>query len=168
MELLKNFGFDPILLAAQIVNFIIVLWVLKKFLYKPILEVLRKRQAAIEEGIRNSEQAEKRLAETLDKEKNILKEAQAEAKKIIEDAKNQSVEILKAAKDSAQLAGENLIAEARQQITQQTQEAEKGLRKTVSSIAIEFLQKAVHEIFEEKDQQRIMSKAIKQLEKKPN
>ena len=52
MELLKDFGFDPILLTAQIINFLIVLVVLKKFMYKPVLDMLKKRENDIKKGIK--------------------------------------------------------------------------------------------------------------------
>ena len=62
MEILENFGVNPVLLAAQIVNFIIVLFILKKFLYKPILDLLKKRQFTIKEGLKQAEATAKEAA----------------------------------------------------------------------------------------------------------
>ncbi|OGH19463.1 MAG: ATP synthase F0 subunit B [Candidatus Levybacteria bacterium RIFCSPHIGHO2_12_FULL_38_12] len=164
MEFLKNFGFDPILLLAQVVNFLIVLWVLKRFLYKPVLTMLTKRHLAIEEGLKNAAEAEKRLNDALNHQKKILKEAQTEAKKIIEDAKSHSAELIKNAEEGATIAAEKLLQEARNQIDVQTQKAEERLMSNISDLAIGFLQKASEHLFEQKDQEKIMSKAIKQLQ----
>ncbi|MBU2632677.1 F0F1 ATP synthase subunit B, partial [Patescibacteria group bacterium] len=49
MEIVKQFGLDPVLLVAQIVNFLILLFILKKLLYKPVLELLKKREDTIKE-----------------------------------------------------------------------------------------------------------------------
>ena len=49
MEIIKQFGINPILLAAQVVNFIVLLFIFKKLLYKPILKVLDERKKKIEE-----------------------------------------------------------------------------------------------------------------------
>ena len=93
MEILENFGVNPILLAAQIVNFLIIFFVLKKFLYKPILELLKKRQIMIKEGISQAEESRIKLEKVIIEEKNILRQAQLAAKKVIEDAKQESIEL---------------------------------------------------------------------------
>ena len=76
MEILNNFGFEPILFFAQIVNFLIIYLVLKKFLYKPLLKVLNDRKHKIEEGLKSAEESNRLLKETIDKEQEILKNAQ--------------------------------------------------------------------------------------------
>jgi F-type H+-transporting ATPase subunit b len=57
MEILKTFGFDPILLGAQIINFLIIFYLLKRFLYKPVLGMLKTREDKIKEGIKQAEEA---------------------------------------------------------------------------------------------------------------
>jgi len=52
MEILKEFGIQPTLLLAQIVNFLIILFVLKKFFYKPIIKVLDARKKRIEVSLK--------------------------------------------------------------------------------------------------------------------
>ena len=53
-KILSDFGVQPILLLAQIVNFLILLILLKKFLYKPILQVLEKRKETIDEATKQA------------------------------------------------------------------------------------------------------------------
>jgi F-type H+-transporting ATPase subunit b len=79
MEILHEFGINPVLLVAQIINFAIVFWVLKKFLYKPILTMLKERQKEIKKGITDAEDARVLLEKTTQKEKEVLKKAQAES-----------------------------------------------------------------------------------------
>ena len=62
-ELIQNFGLDWRLLLAQAVNFFILLFLLKRFAYGPILNALKTRKTKIEEGIRFGKEAEKRLGE---------------------------------------------------------------------------------------------------------
>ncbi len=163
MELLHQFGFDPLLLVAQIVNFVIVLWVLKKFLYKPVLAMLEERKKAIEEGIQKTARAEKILEEISEKEKNILKKAQEEALKILEVAKTNSFEMVKKARDEAQKQSEKILKEAKEQIHQETQEAEKRLSLQVSKIAVGFLKKTLQDLFTKETQEKIMTQAVKEL-----
>ena len=57
MEIIKNFGVEPVLLVAQIINFLIILFILKKFLYKPVLDTLKKREDSIKEGLKQAEES---------------------------------------------------------------------------------------------------------------
>src|SRR3990167_3311615 len=95
MEILKDFGVSPILLGAQIINFLIVFYLLKRFLYKPVLDVLRKREDEIKKGLQEAEKGKKLLEETEEKEKKILRNARLKADEMVKNAKAQGEEILR-------------------------------------------------------------------------
>src|SRR3989344_3938875 len=135
MEILENFGVNPILLAAQIVNFLIIFFVLKKFLYKPILELLKKRQIMIKEGISQAEESRIKLEKVIIEEKNILRQAQLAAKKVIEDAKQESIELARQASDNAKKQTEKILTDARAQISREYAETEKRLAVQTSKLA---------------------------------
>ena len=61
MEILKNFGFEPVFFIAQIVNFLILFFVFKRFLYKPILKLLKERAREITKGLEDADNAKKTL-----------------------------------------------------------------------------------------------------------
>lgn len=163
MELIKNFGLDPVLLGAQIVNFLIILFFLRRFLYNPVLSILKKREDEIKEGLQKTEEARKLLEKTLDDEKKILRKAQSQATKLVEDAKNEVQEIQKLAEESTKKQAEKMLKEAREQITRETKEAEDRLSIEVSKVSIAFLEKALQNLFTEKEQSEIMNRAIKKL-----
>ena len=75
MEIVKEFGLNPYLLAAQIVNFLIILYILKKLLYKSVLDMLKKRSDSIKEGIKQAEEGRLTLEKALEEEKKILSDA---------------------------------------------------------------------------------------------
>lgn len=168
MNLLEQFGVDYILLAAQIVNFLIVFYVLKKFLYKPILTMLKNREKTISDGLKQAEEARILLEQSAEKERAILKKAQAEAKQLLEETRQQRDEILKKAEESARKQTEAMLAEAKAQIAYETQEAEKRLTGHISQLAVTFLQKSVADLFSEADQEAIMKKALKRMNDKAN
>lgn len=163
MEILKNFGVNPILLGAQIVNFLIVLFILKKFLYKPVLELLNKRKITIQEGIRQAEEARKKLEKVVFEEKSILRTAQSEAKKIIDDAKEESIETAKRLNDRAKQQTEKMLKDAKDQIAREFLETEKKLAVQTSKLAVSFLQKALSEFFSGREQKEIISNALKKI-----
>lgn len=166
MEIIKNFGVNPILLGAQIVNFLIIFFVLKKFLYKPVLELLKKRQLIIKNGVQQAEQAKVKLEEVVIEEKNILKNAQLHAKKIIEEAKQESIELTLQMNDNAKKQTEKILKDAREQISRESLVAEKRLAVQVSSLAVSFLEKALTEFFSEKEQKEVVSSALRKISSK--
>ena len=72
MEFIKDLGFNPLLLGGQIVNFLIIYFLLKRFAYKPILGLLKKREEDIKTGIKNAEEGKLVLEKALLDEKRIL------------------------------------------------------------------------------------------------
>jgi F-type H+-transporting ATPase subunit b len=165
MEILKNFGLNPVLLAAQIVNFLIIFFILKKFLYKPILEVLKKRQTTIAEGLKQAEDARLKLEKVVVEEKNILKNAQLQAKKIIEDARLESVEVTKQLNQEALKQNEKILSGAKEQIARDYTEAEKQLALSTSKLAVDLLKKALKDIVTAKNQEEIITSALKKIKK---
>lgn len=99
MEALANLGIDGKLLLAQVVNFAILLWVLKRYAYKPMLDMMDARSAKIEKGLSDAENATKKLTEIEQKEKEVLGAAQAEGKQILAAAEESAKK-----RDTAKLA----------------------------------------------------------------
>lgn len=165
MEIVKNFGLNPVLLGAQIVNFLIVFFVLKKFLYKPVLEVLKKRQTVIKEGLEQAEDARVRLEKVVIEEKNILRQAQLQSKKIIEDAKQETLEITKQMNEDAKKQTEKLLNDAKEQIARESIETEKRLAVSTSKLAVTFLEKTLKEFFSQKEQEEVVSQALRKIKK---
>lgn len=166
MEIIKNFGVNPILLLAQIVNFLIVLYILKRLLYKPIFNVLKSRKESIEKGLKQAEEARILLEETTRKEKTILKKAQEEARKLIEETKQQRDQMLHVAEVSTRQQAKQILDEARGQIAFETKQAQKELAGHINSLAVEFLRKSVMELFSKEDQELIIKNAVEKLKKR--
>lgn len=116
-ELLKNFGIEWQLLLAQAVNFLVLLVVLRKFAYQPVLKMLRSRREEIKRGIEASKESEdklanikiieeKKIAEANEKALATVNSAEAiakeERKNILDDAKKKSDAVLAEAKKVAE------------------------------------------------------------------
>lgn len=165
MEILKNFGFDPVMLVAQIINFLIIFYLLKRFLYKPVFEMLKKREDNIAKGIKQTEEARIILEKTIEQEKKILTKASDEGKKLIEEAKNQAKQIAIEIEESTKLQTEKMILEAKQQIEYESREIEKQITENVSILASEMLAKSLEGIFDTKQQKEILEKSLKKIKK---
>ncbi len=163
MEIAKNFGLDPFLFGAQVINFLIIFYLLKRFLYKPVLTLLKKREDTIKEGLKQAEEARLLYEKTIEKEKEILRKAREDGKKMIDEAKNQASAMAHKMEENGKKQAEKIIQSAREQIQLETKEAEKKLTVKISELSFDFLNRALKEMFSEKEQKEVLEKALKQF-----
>ena len=161
-ELLFQLGIDWRLLLSQAANFLILLVVLRFFAYGPLVALLKKRRARIEEGLQHADEADKRLGQMNEMVKERMKDAEHEALALMhateEKAKAKEVDMLAEAKrkEEAMLAQAETVMEARA--------AE--LRKKVETEAVELVKAAVIKTVELKPQDvdaALIGKAIQEL-----
>lgn len=162
------FGINPILLGAQIVNFLIVFYILKRFALKPILAMLKNREKTIREGLEQADEARKLLEETTEKEKAVLRKAHLEAKALLEEAKKQREFLLSETESKTKEQADRILQEAREQIIFETKEAEKRLVGHISTLAVDIIRRSSSELFTQKDQTAVIENAVKNLKKKTN
>src|SRR5207244_11417827 len=108
-----TFGWEPKLFVSQVVSFIIVAYLLKRFAYKPILAVLEQRRQQITQAQLNAEKIKQQLAEAEQRHAEILAKANAEAQKMIEEARTSSGILAERKQQEAIAATEDIVANAR-------------------------------------------------------
>lgn len=111
-ELFATFGLDWKLLIVQSVNFGLLLLVLWKFLYTPVLKMLDERRGKIAESVQKAEAADRRLAEADEEGKGIVASAGKEAEGIVASARARADEQANDIAKKAQERAELLLAEA--------------------------------------------------------
>ena len=163
MEVFKNFGVNPYLLVAQVVNFLIVFYILKRILYKPFLTILKKREEKVSEGLKAAEEGRKLLEETQVREKEILKKAQETSTNLIKDAKTQAKELALEIEETAKKQSEKILADARVKIEQETREASEKLESDIGKIAVAMLEKTLSQVLERKDKSEIIKRVSQRL-----
>src|ERR1044071_5702576 len=86
----QQFGFDLWIFLSQVISFVIVALLLKRFAYKPILGVLEERRQRIAEGLLNADKIKQQLAEAEQRNQEILAKGNSEAQKMIDEARTSS------------------------------------------------------------------------------
>lgn len=165
MNILDQFGVQPVLLAAQVVNFLILLFILKKFLYKPILKVLEERKQKIAQGLKNAEEIEKRLLKIEENKDKIFSKTIAEAQKILDEAKKDIASMKNDAKIEADKQTELLVKKGQEAILIEKQKMQDEIKAELSTVVILALQKVTGKVLKQKDQKEIIEEAIKELKK---
>ena len=165
MEILRNFGIQPTLLLAQIVNFTIILFVLKKFFYKPITKALDDRKKRIEESLKNADEIEARLKKTAEKTAQILESARTQSQNIIAGTNKEAQRIYETASLEARKLTEEAVSKAGEQIEKQRQEMQKSLERETLTLVAEVVKKVLGRNLNPKERQNLTNKAIGNMTK---
>jgi|SRR3989344_552951 len=123
--LLGQLGINWKLLLSQAVNFFILLAVLTFFVYKPLLAVMKKRQAKIEEGLQKAAEADVRLKEVDQIAKAHLKKADQESMQIIKNTQERAEKLSQSLQKKAEDHQKELILQAEAAYKRQQEETEK-------------------------------------------
>jgi F-type H+-transporting ATPase subunit b len=165
MEILHMFGLEWKLFLGQVINFLIIAYVLKRFVYKPIRAALDERKRKIDQSLLDAQNA-----------KTALENAGTERKKILESAQNDAAAALNAAKVSAEETKEKLKGEAKKQSEQIISDAKQkaamefeSLNKRVGQISVDIsgkiMSKVFADLFSEEEKQKILARALDKIEK---
>lgn len=163
MELFEALGINGKLLVAQIINFLILIYLLKRFAYAPIISMLEQRKAKITEGLENAEKAKTELDNAEKNADEIREQAYAEAKKLIADAKVQADTSAKELIEKANKQADRIIKAAEESANQAKDKALAEARKHISNIVVLALEKIVGGELNKEQRDKLTSKAIEEL-----
>lgn len=163
MEILQNFGFDIRLFVAQIINFLILVFIFKKFLYKPLLKMMQDRETKIRKGLTDAEAAEKALANAEAKQDEIIKKAGKEAERIIDTAKKTSEEIREETVTKSRAEAQKIIAEAQSQGKMELEKVRREAEGIALNISRSILEKALDDMFTATEKKTIIERNMKKV-----
>ena len=162
-KILAEFGVQPVLLAAQAVNFLILLLLLKKFLYKPVLKVLDARKIKIAHSLKQAEEIEKRLKEIADREDQALLRSAREGEKLIKEAGEYSAKLI----EDGRIEYENLVKrgmeDARKLAEVEKLKTMQEVKDNIGEILVLALQKITGKILTDKEKKEIIERQVKNL-----
>lgn len=162
---MEQLGIEPNLLLAQIVNFLIIFFVLSKLLYKPILGMLEKRKKEIAAGLELTEKMRAEEEKMNARKEKMLDEARKEARDIVEAGKKeadaQGHEIIEAAHTQAQ----GIIAKGKDDVVELRAGMEKDVRRAAVDIAEAMTKQLLSQVLSASDQHKLIQIHMKELEK---
>ena len=166
MDILNNFGVQPTLLFGQIVNFLIILFLLKKFFYGKITGALEDRKKKIEESLKNADTIELKLKETEEKSTKIIADSQAQAQEIIKEAKAQAEEIAKNAAADAQRSIQEATLSAQVQIQAEREKMKEELQEETLTLVTEVVKKVLGRTLKPTERQSLTKQALSDVVRK--
>ena len=128
-------------LLAQVTAFSVMIWLVNKYMWGPLNEVLDKRRQKVADGLAAAEKGQQEQEAARQQVEDEIKQAKAQAAEIIAQAQKRASEIVEEAKGAATDEANRVKAAATAEIEQETSRAREDLRKQVSELAIVGAQK---------------------------
>lgn len=146
----------------QLVMFIILLALLKKFAWGPLMGIMKQREEHVANEITAAEQSRSEAKKLLEEQRNLLKEARTEAQGLIESAKKQGdvqrEEIIVAARAES----ERIKESAKLEIEQQKEKAVAAIREQVASLSVLIASKVIEKELSAADQEKLINEYIQE------
>jgi F-type H+-transporting ATPase subunit b len=151
------------LLFWQTLTFLIVLFILAKFAWKPILGSLKERENSIDEALSAAKKAKEEMLLLSSNNEKLLQEARLERDRTLREAQSAANSIINEAKEKAGVEGQRMIENARVAINNEKQAALTEVKNLAANLSIEIAEKILkRELSDEKAQKELVNEFIKE------
>lgn len=159
--LLPEFG----LVIFQSIAFLLLMFLLAKFAWKPVLAAIKEREQSIDEALNKAELAKQEMTRLTAQNEELMKSARAERDLILKEAKTLKDNIVNEAKHSAQTEGAKLIEKAKIEIENQKKAALAELKNQVSTLSLDIAERVLRNQLQDKaTQQDLVANLLKDVE----
>lgn len=162
-QLLSDFSVTWPKFCAQVLLFVTVYAILRKFAFGPVVEMFETRRRLIEESQANAERIKKKLAESEVRYQEILRKANADAQKIIEEGRLSSEAHTQKELQKAVKAAEDIVTKAHEAIEADRVKMVSEVRKEMVSLVVDTTAKVTGRILTKEDQDRLATETSKEL-----
>jgi F-type H+-transporting ATPase subunit b len=160
-KLINDFSFG--LFFWQTLLFIILLFLLKKYAWKPILDALNSREEGIKNALDEAEKARQEMVELKSSNEQIVKEARAERDAMLKEARGMKENMITEARDEAKAQANKIIEQAKATIENEKLAAITELRNQVAELSIGIAEKIIKDELSQKDKQvELIEKMLKE------
>jgi F-type H+-transporting ATPase subunit b len=155
-------------LVVQVVNFLVLLLILWKLLYRPLVAKMEERTAAIKKSLDEAERARAEARRELEENMAKLRQAYAEAQAIREAARKEAADEQRKLIEAARAEAQRLVEGARAQLEADVRRARDELRREVGDLATAVAEKLIRKSLRDEDHRRIVAEAVRALEGRPS
>lgn len=164
-ELFTNLGLNGKLLFAQGINFLIVLYVLNRFVFKKLIVFLEERKERIEKGIELTEKAEVEMERVAEARKSSLQLAKKTATELIAKARGQSEVNSKEIESDAREKSEDILSKAQKQAEKEQSNVIVNAKNEINKMAALAIEKVLQRSMTEKDEELLAKEVTEYLDK---
>jgi F-type H+-transporting ATPase subunit b len=154
---------DAGLVIWTVVTFLALLFILKRFAWKPILAIIEAREQSIREALEESKQARQSADQALAKNRELLAQARGEAARIVSEGQKEAERIRAELVEKARADAAGVLEQGRRQIEFETKQAVTALRGTVVDIALDAAGKLIRSSLDDAKSRRLVEEYLEEL-----
>lgn len=142
------------LIFWMVIIFGLLLLVLGKYAWKPIMRALREREQSIDEALHSADKAREEMKKLQADNEKLAKQAREERDKILKEARQKQNEIIEQAREEAGQERKKILEQARHEIQNEKQAAAEELKSTVADISLKIAEKIIRQELEDGKKQK--------------
>ncbi|WP_268876164.1 MULTISPECIES: F0F1 ATP synthase subunit B [Bacillaceae] len=147
----------------QILGFLVLMWLLKRYALGPVMDMMEKRENHIAEQISSAEKNRQDAEKYLEEQREAIQQARLEAKEIVENTRRMSEQQAEELKAEAKREADRRIEAAIAQINQEKEQAISALREQVSTLSILVASKVIERELDEQEQEKLIQETLKEV-----
>lgn len=147
--------------VIQLITFVFVFALLKKFAFGPIVKKLEERRIVIEDGVKMGQRMEKEKAKLDTEVAQVMRDARTEADKIIGNGQKEAREIIREAEKVGQRKVDTMLSDAEARINEETEQAKRKLEKEIVGMVSDVTEAIVEEKVDLAKDAKLIDKALK-------
>lgn len=153
------------MLLTHAVGFLIALWILKKFAWKPIMKILEERRQKIQADFDEAAADRKKAEGVLSDYEAKMREVEAESRAKIQEAVKEGQQVASEIKDEARNEAKGLIEKAKSELDRDVQKARAQLKEDMVAMTLGATEKLIAEKLDDKKHRQLISNFIDEVEK---
>lgn len=153
-------GFSIPGLIANLINFTILLILLRLFLYKPVLKLLDERRRRIQEGLESAEQATSQAQASEDQARAAMQEAQQQARDTIQQAQEAAGRVREQLEQQARANADQIVTRAREEVQAERDQAIGQLRREFADLTIAAAERVTGQAIDRQAHQRLIDEVL--------
>ena len=155
---------DPGLFIWTILTFLVLLYLLKKFAWRPLLAALENRQEVIRKSLEDADQTKRELERVSQESRQIISQARVEAQSIVSRSRSEAEKLRAEVKQKARAEADSILREAERQIQLETSKALSKIRHDVVDLSLLVASKLIKKHLSKKDNESLIEDSLKQIE----
>jgi F-type H+-transporting ATPase subunit b len=163
MDVLGKFHLELVPFLAQLFNFLVIAFILWRFLIRPLMATMKNRREIIAKGLEDAEKARKALEDASAERAKILQEASAEAYKLLEGARAEADRLRAAALERAAQDAARVTAEAMVTIDLERQAMERDVQGLSLQLSGRIFETAVEGLFTDAEKKLVMTRGLERI-----
>ena len=153
-------GFNLPGLVAQLINFGVLLLILRLFLYKPVLRILDERKRRIEEGLNRAEQAAEQASASQEEARRAMDEARAEGRELVARSQQTADRLRVELEERARADAEQIVTRAREEIQSERDQAIQQLRREFTDLTMAAAERVIGQSLDRDAHQRLIDEVL--------